>query len=237
MSARENARSTLSRSSRKTSVLLSLLVVAALMVGCKKTDAADDSLGPGEHAKWNDSNFDVLSVGVYNYTDYGIYDLFLLPPDKNDLEFAAQASGGRAIPRDEDEWALEGASGANLAWDYRWTTPRKFKVWWFRIVDEAAFHASGSKYDKYAMKETVAGAAWCEGEIVVTRGPVKGKSSYLILHFYPDGRIEGDMQSFSDLDPKVDIKKRDELPILKDRPCLKEIPNPYFGKKKPTQMN
>lgn len=237
ITARENARSTLSQSSRKASVLLSLLVAAALMVGCKRTDAADDSLGPGESAKWNDSNFDVLGVGVYNYTDYGIYDLFLLPPDKNDLEFAAQASGGQPVRRGKDKWALEGASGANLAWDYRWTTPRKFKVWWFRIVDKEANHAAGGKYDKYTMKETQPGSAWCEGEIEITRGPVKGKGEDLILHFYPDGHIEGAFEQVTGPVSRVDIKKRDELPVLKDRPCLKEIPNPYFGKKRPIQMN
>jgi len=221
----------------KTSVLLSLLVAAALMVGCKKTDAADDGLGPGEHAKWNDSNFDMLGVGAYNYTDYDIYNVYLLPPDKNDLQFAATGHGARSIPRDEEKWALEGASGANLAWDYRWTTPRKFKVWWFRIVNMEAYHASGGKYDKYTMKETDPGAAWCESEIVVARGPVKGKGEDLILHFYPDGHIEGAFEQVTGPVSTVDIKKRDELPVLKDRPCLKEIPNPYFGKKKPTQMN
>jgi len=220
----------------KTSVLLSLLVAAALMVGCKKTDAADDGLGPGEHAKWNDSNFEIIGAGAYNYTDYDIYDVFVLPPDKNDIKFAADTHGGRAVPRGDDRWELT-AGGASFAWDYRWTTPRKFKVWWFRIFDEEANHASGGKYDKYTMKETQPGSAWCEGEIEVLHPPVPGRGGELIIHYYPDGHIEGDVDHSTEDASKVDIKKRDELPVLKDRPCLKEIPNPYFGKKKPTQMN
>jgi hypothetical protein len=219
-----------------TKSIVSLLLSCVLLVGCKKA-APDESLAPGELAKWNDSNVDIISVGAYNYTDYDIYDVFLLPPDKSDLSFAASGHGARAIPRDEDRWALGGASGANLAWDYRWTTPRKFKVWWFRIVDKNAYSASGGNYDKYTMKETRPGAAWCEGEIDVARGPTKGMGSDLILHFYPDGRVEGDVEIVTGPVARVDIRKRDELPVLTDRPCLKEVPNPYFGKKKPIQMN
>jgi len=220
----------------KTRVLLLLLVVVALMGGCQKAGSADETLGPGDLAKWNDPRFEIIGVGMYNYTSYDIFGLLILPPDKNSIEFAAHGFGSRATPRNAVEWVPSGG-GASLAWDIRWTAPRKFKVWWFRVVDAEAYHKSGGGYDKYTMKHTEPGAAWCEGEIEVTRAPASNKIAGLTVHIYPDGHIEGDVVASSEDLPRVDIKRRDELPILRDRPCLKEVPNPYFGRKKPIQMN
>jgi len=212
-----------------------LVLVSTLLSACGKDSLEKDSLGPGEIDKWNDPNIDIIGVGAYNYTDYDIYDVFILPPDKNDLKYAAGGHGAQAAPHSAERWGYEGG-GAKLAWDYRWTVPRKFKVWWFRIVDMKAHVAAGRKYDKYTMKETSPGAAWCEGEIEVAHAPVLGRGGDLVIHYYPDGHIEGDVIDIDGDVSRVDIKKRNELPVLKDRACLKEVPNPYFGKKKPTAM-
>ena len=128
-----------------------------------------------------------------------------------------------------------------MAWDWRWTTPKKFKVWWFRIVDEKAYATSNSYYDKYVSKSSHPGAAWCEGEITIDRPPEKGASNSIILHFYPDGRVESEMDAYDNLDhqrsiPRVDIAKRNEQPKLTGRACLKEIANPFYGRKEPVSI-
>ncbi len=98
--------------------------------------------------------------------------------------------------------------------------------------------ASSANYDPYTHRETQPGMAWCEGEITVTRPPVKDKSGGIVLHFFPDGRVEGDMDFDVDgPDPKVALSKRDAQRKLADRACLKEIPNPFYGRKKPAQWN
>jgi hypothetical protein len=215
--------------------LLFLILVGPLLGGCGKTTLENETLAPGEVAKWNDPNFEIIGVGAYNYTDYDIYDVFVLPKSKSDIKFAADASGGRATSKGSKKWGFSGG-GANFAWDYRWTTPKTFKVWWFRIVDMKAYVASGRKYNKYIMKDTEPGGAWCESDITIEHPPRSDRISELIIHYYPDGRIDGDIIS-GDVDAtQVDISQRDALPVLKDRACLKEVSNPYFGKKKPIDM-
>ncbi|WP_257128009.1 hypothetical protein [Burkholderia sp. MSMB1835] len=80
--------------------------------------------------------------------------------------------------------------------------------------------------------------AWCEGEIAIARPPVTGKSGGIVLHFFPDGRVEGDMDCGVDgPDPKAALSKRDARRKLTDRACLKEIPSPFHGRKKPPQWH
>ena len=109
-----------------------LAVAVAVLGACGQGRHGNAGIGPGQVEKWNDPNFDIIGVGAYNYTDHDIYDVFILPPDKNDIEFAANASGAPTTRRGAERWGLHGASGANLAWDYRWATPKRFKVRWFR---------------------------------------------------------------------------------------------------------
>lgn len=102
---------------------------------------------------------------------------------------------------------------------------RKFKVWWERVVDKRALEASSPDYDEYTHRETRPGMAWCEGEITITRSPVKGKSGGIVLHFFPDGHVEGDMNFQVDgPDPKVALSMRDEQRKLTGRACLKKFP-------------
>nr|WP_249183571.1 DUF3304 domain-containing protein [Burkholderia ambifaria] len=218
--------------------LLSVMVFST--AACSKTtgDAEKNSLAPGEVNKWNDPNYDIITVGSFNYTDYDIYGVYLLPPDRNSLDDAASADGARATPRSAKYWSGGGGSRASLAWDFRWKTPKTFKVWWERVVDKRAMEASSANYDPYTHRETQPGMAWCEGEITVTRPPVKDKSGGIVLHFFPDGRVEGDMDFGADgPDPKVALAKRDEQRKLTGRACVKEISNPFYGRKKPAQWN
>jgi hypothetical protein len=216
-------------------VKLYLLVACVYILNGCGTGVEGESLAPVDLTKWGNSNFKVISEGAYNYTDHDIYNVFILPPDKNDIVFAAEAHGGRAIPRDQAQWELT-TGGAILAWDYRWAAPKRFKIWWFRIVDMQTYVAFGGRYDKYNEASTAPGGAWCEGEIEIKHPPLRGRRGDLIIHFFPDGHIEGDIDHGSGDVSRVDIKKRAEQQTLIGRPCLKQVNNPYFGKKKPVDM-
>ncbi len=218
--------------------LLTLLALVTSACSRGSTDGGKLSFGTSSDSKWDDPNIDIITAGSYNYTDYDIYDVFLLPPDAKSLDDAASADGASATPQSYTQWGGGPGRRPSLAWDFRWKTPMKMKVWWQRVVDEKLMYASGKNYDPYTHRETEPGMAWCEGEITVTQPPIKDKSGGLLLHFFPDGRVEGDMNLVTERDPvKADITKRNALPKLTGRPCLKEIPNPYYGRKKPVQWN
>lgn len=221
---------------RRLTAIPTVALAIALTSACSQERQDGEGIAPGEVKKWNDPNFELIGVGAYNYTDHDIYDVFILPADKNDIAFAAAGSGGRTAPRNAENWRLNGAASPNLAWDYRWATPKRFKVWWFRVVDLKTYAAVGREYDKYTMKATMPGTAWCSGELEIKHAPVRAHGDNLLLHFYPDGHVEADVVDAEGAAPRLDIRKRDQLPVLTDRPCLKEVPNPYFGKKKPVAM-
>jgi hypothetical protein len=223
------------------SAILDVLVLAAGgVLGKWYMDECDD-IGTCSTSKWNDPNFNIINVASYNYTNYDIYGVYLLTPEKNSLDSAAHGYGNRATRHDEAQW--EGPkSGAGLSWDYRWQTPKRFKVWWHRVVDRDLHKRSGpypkdggmfDPFDPYTSKQTRPGSAWCEGEITVTREPRRSLPSDLILHFYPDGRAQGDIEFEIHPATDADIAKRDAFPRLCGRACLKEVPNPFFGRKRP----
>ena len=239
-------------------LLLLFSICLGLLTGCKSSDAErieKEGIAPGEVNKWGDPNFRIISVGAFNYTDYDIYGVFVMPAEKNDIDFAAESHGQRATRRDESRW--EGGLGSSpaLAWDLRWRAPKKFKVWWHRVTDLALYEKSGpfpkgggmfDPYDPYTIKGSRPGMAWCEGEIEIREKfgepfgePYPGrKRDQLVLYFYPDGTVQGHLEFAADSDIKlVDIAKRDQLPNLKARACLKEVDNPFFGKKRPLRIN
>lgn len=202
------------------------------LTGCNSHSANEDSLAPGEVAKWNDPNFEIMVAGAYNYTGYDIYDVFILPPEKNDINDAASTSGGKAIQPTDDQWHLTGM-GPNFAWNYRWQVPKKFKIWWFQVIDQQASVASSKSYDKYTSKNTAPGGEWCQAEVEVRDAPKKGKSNDFVLHFFPDGHVEADI---APPEPRVAFKDRSTPPKLKGQTCLHAIQNPYFGKQKPVEQ-
>lgn len=238
-------------------LLLIFSICLGLLAGCKSSDGErieKEGLAPGEVNKWSDPNFEILAVGAYNYTEYDIYGSYLLPLDKNDLDYSAPTGSGRAMPRNATRWEHSGSSPA-LAWDTRWTTPRRFKLWWHRITDLELYEKSGpypkgggmfDPFDPYTTKQTRPGSAWCEGEVEIREQfgelfgePYPGRRRrQMILYFYPDGTVQGHLEFAADSEIMlVDIAKRDHLIKLKDRACLKEIANPFFGKKRPLRIN
>jgi hypothetical protein len=223
------------------------LMLGLLLGGCKKTaetTSVDDGVGTGNLATWNDPNFEIITVGAYNYTDYDIYDIYLLPLDKNDIKYAGSRSGVQATQRSEKVWNAS-SSGPALAWDLRWKAPHKFKIWWLRSFDKKLEKESDNNYDMYTNPKAQPGSAWCEGEVEIKEEfiPLRSDTQTMIrknmtLYFYPDGIVKGHLLEYgrtADETPvePVDITKRDELPALKGRACIKEVPNPYYGKPRP----
>jgi hypothetical protein len=233
-----------------------LCVLSMLLAGCKGGGENErDSIAPGEVEKWNDPNFSILTINSFNYTDDDIFGLYVLPTDKNDIAYAARGSVGTAIPRGANHWE-GGGSGPALAWDRRWSAPRKFKVWWKRVFDQSLYNRSGpypqgggmfDPFDPYTTKQARPGSAWCEAEVEIKEqfGQPFG-SPYpnlvrdkFVLYFYPDGTVQGHLEfSFNSDISLVEIAERDQLPVLKGRPCLnKEVPNPLYGKRRPISIN
>jgi hypothetical protein len=228
--------------------LFSLLVMVSLVGGCKQSNC-DTGVSTCDDSKWRDPNYKIIGIGAYNYTEHDIYSVYILPTDKNDIDFAGQTSVGRGTAKDAKKWSGQGGSGANMAWDLRWNAPYKFKVWWLRMVDPKLANAPNSKYDIYTHRETEPGYAWCEYEIDIkeTFGERYGVGQYpnmvrdeLLLYFYPDGTVDAHLGiEFNGDVPiveRVAIAQRDQLPVLKDRACRKEVPNPLYGKPKPIPM-
>lgn len=212
-----------------------LILVAAAAVGKWYMGECDD-IGTCSIDKWDNPNFKIMNVASYNYADYDIYGVYLLPPDKNSLDYAAVGRGNRATSREATQWNGLGSS-AGLAWDYRWRLPKRFKVWWLRVTDQAIFDDPNIKYDGYTMKHSMPGTAWCEGEVTVTRAPLKDLPSDLVLHFYPDGTVQGEIEHDDGPLSRVPIVARDNLPRLAGKACVKEIPNPFFGRRRPISIN
>jgi hypothetical protein len=102
--------------------------------------------------------------------------------------------------------------------------------------------ANDKKYDIYTNPKAQPGTAWCESEVEIkeTYNELYGqpyperKRNDLYLYFYPNGTVQGHLEYGIDSEIKIaDIAKRDELPTLKGRACIKEVPNPYYGKPRP----
>jgi hypothetical protein len=140
---------------------------------------------------------------------------------------------------------VDGSGRAALAWDLRWKAPHKFKIWWLHVFDMTLAKATDKKYDSYTNPKAQPGTAWCEGEVEIKEEfiPLRSDTQTMIrknmtLYFYPDGIVKGHLLEYgrtADETPvePVDITKRDELPALKGRACIKEVPNPYYGKPRP----
>jgi hypothetical protein len=240
-----------------------LVAISLLLSGCQKTvemASKEEGIGTGNRATWNDPNFEIITVGVYNYTDSDIYGLFILPLDKNDIKYAGEAAGSSGTPLGAASWSGS-SNGPVLAWDLHWKAPHKFKIWWERIVDPALYKKSTGypkdggmydPYDPYITKQTRPGSAWCEGEVEIKEEFVPFRHDAtpsqtmlrdeMMLYFYPDGTVKGHLLESgrtADETPvePVDITKRDELPTLKGRACIKEVPNPFYGKKRPISIH
>jgi hypothetical protein len=226
--------------------LFLILALSSLVVGCTKLE----SFSTGDDSKWRDPNFKIIPITTYNYTNHEIGRTYILPPKANDIENAAMIGGAEMTKPNATSWVQSGGNSPDLAWDLRWKPPQRLKVWWLRVVDEKVLSKSSDQYDIYKNKETEKGTAWCEYEIEIKEpfNELLGVMPYpnmrrnvMVLYFFPDGTVKGHMEFPSDAEVpigyRVDIKLRDQLPTIKDKACLKEIPNPLYGKRKPTTMN
>lgn len=232
--------------------LVTILLVAS---GCGQNKMERESYGTGETEKWKNPNFRIIGVGSYNYTDYDIYGVYLLPINKSDIDFAAIGIGRRATAAQAIRWDGGHGGNAGLAWDLRWKSPKQFKVWWERVVDMDLYRRSlpyakdgglYDPYDPYTTRQTRPGLAWCEYVVEIKErfgepfGPpyTQRRRDEVVLYFFPDGTVRGHLEFAGDSEvEKVNIATRNQLPKLTDRPCLKEVANPFFGKKRPIGIN
>lgn len=221
------------------------LLLCATLGACK--DKHEDRLlsAIDDEEVYNDKTGRYQSIDflVYSYFTYPILGIKILPVDKNGLEYSIGAPPifrniyGTDPELPPTSW-VGSSSGNEIVWDKKWTTPKQFKIWWERIVD-LKLYIKSPKYDYYTEKQTRAGTAWCEATITISKAPPK-ETGYFILDFYPDGQVDARISEFKDLtaeEPMVKDEDRTKLPVLTDKPCLKEIPNPYYGLTKPIQMN
>ncbi|WP_197034895.1 DUF3304 domain-containing protein [Herbaspirillum sp. RV1423] len=224
-------------------IAVGILLASTLAIGgCSNLGGCDSLALCDDFSKVNDPNFKIITAGVVNYTTHSVGRVHLLPLNKNDIDDGAIIGVAARTPMNANEWSTGGGGMPALAWDFRWKLPKKFKVWWTVIHDDKLYDASKTymkdgkpfdPYDPYITKETRPGLVWCEAEVEIKHPVIKDRSSKLALYFYPDGHVEGDIGGIPM--SKLDIQKRSELPVS-DKPCAKEISNPYYGKKKPVHF-
>ena len=202
------------------------------------------SLGIGEVRKWPDLDAHRIGLTTFNYTGSGIYGAFLLQPSRSDIDDGWSLPGMPPPEQGDDRWTAWGYQSETVPWSDQWATPKTFKVLWYRVHDAAAFAAhGGSPYEKYEVRQTSPGSVWCESLVTIAHPPVKGRHNELVIHFYPDGHLEADIGEDVPVDAspaqlaRVDFRQRETLPGLGGKPCLKEVPNPYFGKQRPMEMH
>lgn len=220
--------------------IILLFVMVFFMVVCSKSvnDVEKDSLVLGEVNKWNDLNYDIIIVGFFNYMDYDIYGVYLLLFDKNSFDDVVSVDGVYVMFWNVKYWFGGGGLCLSFVWDFCWKILKMFKVWWECVVDKCVMEVLFVNYDLYMYWEIQLGMVWCEGEIMVMWLFVKDKSGGIVLYFFFDGWVEGDMDFEVDgLDLKVVLFKCDVQCKLVDCVCLKEIFNLFYGCKKLVQWN
>lgn len=239
-------------------ILLVLAIgMAAFLWGCD-ADKTGQTAAKSPIDSFGNPNFGVISVGTYNYTTNQILGVYILQQNKNDIDNAGSTSGRPATQFGAQKWSGSGGSGANLAWDKRWESPYKFKIWWEHVFDKDLDSKSGpypkgggmfDPYDPYTTKQTRPGTAWCEYEVKIKEtykepygDPFPGRfRDKLNLYFYPDGTVQGHLLMGGEENDKdfkgEDIANRNQLSVLKGKPCIKEVSNPLYGKPKPITIN
>lgn len=207
-----------------------LLVSVALTIStaCKQESKSDD-LGGSAVDKISNSAFEVVNVGIYNYTRNDIYAVYLLNPGSIDIDRSNPALGSLAAKDDVANWP--GVALTTLAWDWRWHIPKHFNLVWLNVFDRQKFE-SAKDYNQYRSRDTAPGSAWCQLDITIETSPEKGKGNLFLLHFFPDGHVTTSRVDVFPL-PVADFKNRADLPVLSGSPCVHTIPNPMFGKQEP----
>ena len=217
--------------------IAALLLMCLASVGCQRSKTGDDlmTIDDPEVSAQSD-RFALMSFAVFSYVDYDIYDSYILPAEGNPVGSMIPLPSVQAS-RSPQNWGGIN-SGGTFYWDRQWTPPKRFKILWLRVVDASKFGADPS-YDRYTRKETEPGAAWCETTVTIDQG-LPAEPNFFTLHFYPDGHVEGRLTGLREddaLKPRFSFATRSSLPVLAGKACLKEVSNPFFGKKKPTPMN
>jgi hypothetical protein len=228
----------MSRNANNFLILLAATLFFGMLSGCKDNYEGRLLSAIDDKQVYDDKTgrYQSISFLTQSYLDYDTYETFVLPIDKSELAYAIHAPGVQPT-QNAKNWGGTRA-GNDFVWDRHWKTPIRFKVWWERVVDMEIFEKSGP-YDKYTSKNAAPGTAWCEAIITIEK-PIPKEPGYFVLHFYPDGHVESYISELKELEaeePRVKFEDRLKLPVLKGKPCLKEISNPYFGLPRPIPMN
>ena len=218
-------------------VIATAILFFAVLSGCKDKHEGRLLSAIDDEEVYDDKTgrYKSMSFFVNSYFDYSILSIKILPIDKSGLEYSINAPAilGNIYSLNPDlspNPRLGTSSGGDFVWDRKWVTPKQFKVWWQRMVD-FNLYAQSSSYDDYKEQRTKPGTAWCEATITINK-PLPNEPGYFVLNFYPDGHVDAYISELKDLEaeiPRVKFEDRLKLPILKDKPCLKGIGNPYFG--------
>lgn len=236
-----------------TRVIFSIVLLSALSVACSKNNGqSENPPGWGSALIKDEKRYAAVPSLIISYVDYPIFDIHLLLSADNETAFRDSITLPSVFPdADTHYWGgkrySDGGPGT-IAWDRTWSDTKQYKIWWRRVVDPVAFAAS-TTYDAYTTRASQPGTAWCEA-IVVLNKPLPQTPGHFVLHFYPDGRVESDLSALTH-DPAYDPpyrhldnaedsrhtrQERNALSTLRGVPCIREIPNPYFGLQRPVRM-
>lgn len=180
--------------------------------------------------------YQTMRILSHSYLGYDFYGAFLLPITSNRLEDALPIPSVQAT-RESGQWGGSQANGW-FTWDSRWHVPKQLKVWYERTVEKESNQRSEG-YDKYSERRSAPGRVWCETTVTI-HTPPPADPGYLILHFYPDGHVEGEISALKNIEaeaPRYTAQNRGDLAQLVGKPCKKQIDNPYYGTKRPVQIN
>ena len=236
------------------SPIFGVFLLSVLATACSEWNT-NSAIPPGHGSSLikDKARYTAVSSMIVSYVDYPIFDVRLLLSEDQSTAFRDAIILPSVFPDNATaNWVTKRASdgmGGDIAWDRTWPITKTYRIWWNRVVDPVAF-ASVNSYDRYTSRRSQPGTAWCEA-IVVLNKPLPAIPGHFVLHFYPDGHIEADISAMHhdpSRDPPYRLLDTAESPRnaqhevrslqgLKGRPCIKEIPNPYFGEVRPIKMD
>lgn len=244
--------------------LTSTIVYCLFRGECKLRDPYESGGGaPGWGAAIikDKSRYEAVDTMTISYVDYELPEVHLLLLSNDEIAFKYSLRLPAIYHDKNNKWGgIEFSNGGNtggsqIAWDRNWPLQKQYKIWWQRVVD-ADLYSKRGQYDQYTSKSAEPGTTWCEAVITLNK-PLPKTPGHFIIHFYPDGHIEGDLSTIIEdplwkddpwniskykvlnnaEKPRFTFEERTKLTSLVDKPCIKQIPNPYYGLPKPIQMN
>ena len=236
------------------STIFAVVLLAAFATACSER-ITNSAIPPGHGSSLikDKVRYTAVSSMIISYVNYPIFDVRLLLSEDRRTAFRDAIILPSVFPDNATgNWVTKRVSngmGGDIAWDRTWPVTKSYRIWWNRVVDPVAF-ASANSYDRYTSQRSQPGTVWCEA-IVVLNKPLPAIPGHFVLHFYSDGHVEADISAqhhdpsrdppYRLLDtaesPRNSQREVRSLKGLEGRPCIKEIPNPYFGEVRPIKID